>query len=183
MRRLGLITRLVSGKTNMQPKYTLNEEVHTVEPIRYGNESTLKIDGRAVTAQLITLDDHRGELVVNGVRREVFFAQEGGNLFVHMDGCTWQLEAIDEFSGSSGDDVEASGAVKASMPGVVLDLSVKEGDEVASGQSLMLIESMKLQTEITAPVSGKVVTVNVEPGQPFEKTTILVDIEVEQESE
>ncbi len=62
------------------------------------------------------------------------------------------------------------------MPGVVAEVNVAVGDPVAKGQPLATIESMKILTVITAPRSGKVARIHLDPGQSFEKNAVLVTL-------
>jgi 3-methylcrotonyl-CoA carboxylase alpha subunit len=60
------------------------------------------------------------------------------------------------------------------MPGVVIALHVEAGDGVAEGQPLVLIESMKMQTQIAAPRDGIVERVHLRVGDQFERGAVLV---------
>lgn len=159
----------------MQPKYVLNGSVHEVTPIRRTDSISLKVDGVQLSARLQWHDAHHGEIAINGVCRNFYVAQDANTLYIHFNGKMWVLEAQDEFTGAggSGDD---SGTVLAPMPGVVVELYKKIGDEVAPGESLMMIESMKLQTEIKASVAGIIKSLDLTPESSFEKGTVLVEI-------
>ncbi|PJA73951.1 hypothetical protein CO151_11245 [bacterium CG_4_9_14_3_um_filter_65_15] len=66
----------------------------------------------------------------------------------------------------------------AEMPGKVVKVMVGLGDEVAVGQPLVIMESMKMETELSAAVSGRVAQVAVEAGQVVGQGDLLVEIEV-----
>lgn len=68
-------------------------------------------------------------------------------------------------------DEEAEGQIIAKMPGLVLDVKFAVGDEVQKGDTVLVIESMKMENEIAAPISGKVAKVEVEKGKTVEKGT------------
>lgn len=70
----------------------------------------------------------------------------------------------------------AGEAVKAPMPGNILAVNVKEGDTVKEGQTLMVLEAMKMENEILAPCSGKVTAVAVAKGTAVESGTLLCTI-------
>jgi biotin carboxyl carrier protein len=75
---------------------------------------------------------------------------------------------------------EAAGGkaeLKAMMPGRVVNVLVKEGDEVAAQQGLVVVEAMKMENEIKSPKAGKVTTVKVAAGQTVEKGDLLIIIE------
>lgn len=67
--------------------------------------------------------------------------------------------------------------VKAPMPGRVLRVLVKVGDEVAHRQGLVVVEAMKMENELTAPRAGKVIEVGVTEGTSVEAGRLLVVIE------
>ncbi len=159
----------------MQPQYQLDGEIHAVTPLRLGGEMTLEIDGHRLDVSLQWRGPHEGELLVNGSTRPFFAAQNGNVLHLHLDGRVWVLESRDEFAGSAQESASA-GRVHAPMPGVVVEIGVEVGDAVEAGQSLMLIESMKLQTEIRASIAGRVGAIGAQVGESFDKGAMLVDI-------
>jgi biotin carboxyl carrier protein len=73
----------------------------------------------------------------------------------------------------------AGGKVKAPMPGLVLRVEVEEGQSVAAGDGLVVLEAMKMENEIKAPVDGRVTAVHVNDGQAVDKGTVLVEVTVE----
>ena len=64
-----------------------------------------------------------------------------------------------------------------------MTVEVKQGDEVVEGQVILILEAMKMQNEIQAPVTGKVTSVNCEEGQAIEANIPLVIIEPVPETE
>lgn len=66
--------------------------------------------------------------------------------------------------------------VVAPLPGVILEVRVKEGDKVQEGQVVVILEAMKMENEITAPVSGAVAAVNVQAGNTVDQGATLVVI-------
>ncbi|MBB6218143.1 biotin carboxyl carrier protein, partial [Anaerosolibacter carboniphilus] len=55
-------------------------------------------------------------------------------------------------------------SITAPMPGTILDIKIKEGDTVKSGQVLVILEAMKMENEIMAPADGKVVSISTNKG-------------------
>ncbi|MCE8511957.1 biotin/lipoyl-binding protein [Ruegeria pomeroyi] len=79
-------------------------------------------------------------------------------------------------------DAEAlgGGRVTAPMPGLVQSVSVAEGGEVAKGQTLAVLEAMKMQHQITAPVAGRVTRQHVAPGAQLAAGDVMFEIEEEE---
>lgn len=67
--------------------------------------------------------------------------------------------------------------VEAPLPGKVLSVSVKSGDNVAEGDEICIIEAMKMENPVMAPVSGKLVEVSVSEGQTVKAGDSLAVIE------
>jgi biotin carboxyl carrier protein len=62
------------------------------------------------------------------------------------------------------------------MPGTILDIKVAVGDSVNAGDVLIILEAMKMENEIMAPASGKVVSVNTTKGASVNSGDVLVVI-------
>ncbi len=72
-----------------------------------------------------------------------------------------------------------SGTLKAQMPGQVIQVMVAEGDTVDKGQPLLILEAMKMEIRVTAPITGTVVQVRVKQGETVERGQQLVEIVAE----
>ncbi len=165
----------------MQPKYILKDRAHLVALVRRSEEFTLEIDGHLLDVRYQQLSRHHAELTINGTVHQVYVAQDGNRLFVHHDGKVWQLDAQDEFDDTNSRKA-SDGCINAPMPGVVVGVYVERGQWVEEGATLMLIESMKLQSEIKAMSAGVVEMVGVESGASFNKGELLVEVVVDEES-
>ncbi|ANB03255.1 sodium-extruding oxaloacetate decarboxylase subunit alpha [Ectothiorhodospira sp. BSL-9] len=69
------------------------------------------------------------------------------------------------------------GHVSTSMPGTIIDVLVKEGDEVKAGDGVLILEAMKMETEVQAPVGGVVKAIHVSKGDSVNPDDALVEIE------
>ena len=67
--------------------------------------------------------------------------------------------------------------VKSPLPGVILDIKVKEGDEVKKGQTVIILEAMKMENSINADRDGKVTSIKVSKGESVLEGTDLIIIE------
>ena len=72
----------------------------------------------------------------------------------------------------------ASGNVcKSPMAGVVVKINAQLGQQIQENDLLMVLEAMKMETNITAPVSGKIKSINVNPGDPVTVDQVVVEFE------
>jgi len=67
--------------------------------------------------------------------------------------------------------------LQAPMPGLVIDIQVKEGQEVDKGDVLVILESMKMQNELTAPRAGRITRIQTKMNEHVERKQILLILE------
>lgn len=106
-----------------------------------------------------------------------------GQYTLWIDGYRYNVEALDERTRAIRDlAVEREAAagpapLVAPMPGLVVRILVREGEQVVAGQGLAVVEAMKMENELRAKVPGRVRAVLVEPGTPVEKGSVLIELE------
>ena len=109
--------------------------------------------------------------------------------YVSVDGSPEEImvETLEEiFSGENGREpmvqgsrrpkAQSPGHVSTSMPGTIVDVLVKVGDVVKEGDPLIITEAMKMETEIHAPIAGKVSAVHVAKGDTVNPDEALIEI-------
>jgi len=97
-----------------------------------------------------------------------------------VDGKGGVVEILDELTAAAGDVASSGGGsneLRAAMPGLVVALKAELGDEVDEGQSLVVLEAMKMQNELPSPRAGKVVEICCKVGQSVETDAVLVRLE------
>ena len=71
---------------------------------------------------------------------------------------------------------KSDGRVKPPMPGKIVEVKVKEGQDVAEGDVLVVLEAMKMQNDLKSPIAGKVHRIHVQDGTNVEATAVLLEI-------
>lgn len=112
----------------------------------------------------------------------VRIAVRGDTAFIRAFDRTFSLRVVDPVEQAAQETGGRAGTTRAPMPGVVVEVNVAPGDRVTKGQPLMVIESMKILTVITAPRNGEVARVHFEKGQSFEKNAPLVSLKEKEET-
>ena len=157
-------------------------DAHTVDVARHGGRATVTIDGREYHGSLRAAGDGY-ELTLEDRTEPMWIVVDGDTVRVHAFGRSWELEVIDpverERGGGASDDVAS-----APMPGTVVSVAVAAGQDVSAGEQLLVIESMKMQSEIVAVRDGAVDEVFVAVGETFDRGAPLVAlVAVEEEGE
>lgn len=99
---------------------------------------------------------------------------------IKVNGNQYTLTARDQFDllldqlGMSDLNSVKISDIKAPMPGLVLSVFVKSGDEVKKGDNLFILEAMKMENIIKAPADGLIKSVKIVPGDKVEKNQILI---------
>jgi acetyl-CoA/propionyl-CoA carboxylase biotin carboxyl carrier protein len=100
-------------------------------------------------------------LTIAGQRKEWTYAESGNTLWVGCEGGAWPVRHRDA---DRADADQSGGDLRAPMPGQVLLVPASVGEEVAAGDTLVVLESMKMELAMTAPVAGLVAEVSVAVG-------------------
>ena len=133
------------------------------------------IDGRRLTG-------HMYSLIVENKSFTVDVAEKDDEYTVAYEGKSFQVGVLDERKarrGGAGANLGEAGEkdVCSMMPGKVVELLVQAGEAVEKDQGVIIIEAMKMENEIRAPVAGTVKAVHVEAGQAVESGELLVELE------
>ena len=120
-------------------------------------------------------NEHGGRpVLVEGAGSEWYVTLAGRRIPISVR--TWRERLLAEAQGATAD----SGApvdIRATLPGLVVAVSVEEGDEVEAGAALLTIEAMKMQNEVRAPRGGRIAALAVTTGQPVATGVLLLRIE------
>lgn len=87
-----------------------------------------------------------------------------------------RFDQLIEQMGMQAMESEHEKEVKAPMPGLILNIPVKEGQEVNKGDTLLTLEAMKMENVIKAPVAGVISNIHIKEQQSVEKSQLLMVI-------
>jgi biotin carboxyl carrier protein len=87
------------------------------------------------------------------------------------------LDIMIEEMGYSFNGSKKLNAIHAPMPGIIIDLEVKQGDKVKEGDSILILEAMKMENSIKCPKDGIVKFVHTKKGDAVEKGKLLIELE------
>jgi biotin carboxyl carrier protein len=166
----------------MRHLFAIGEDKIEAALVRRAGGYALLQGGHEYPVALRALADGAVEIEVAGRISRAQIARQGDDTFVRLDGECYAVRWIDPLvrlaraAGGSLDDI-----AQAPMPGTVIAVRVKAGDSVTRGQTMVVIESMKLETAIVAWRDGVVKTLHVSSGQTFDRAAPLVTLEAKGE--
>jgi biotin carboxyl carrier protein len=152
-----------------------------IEPLDKGRFA-LTLDGQRHEVDALALDHGAVSLIVDGESFSVEFDESGDEVAVLVRNQVTRIDVADERklrlrAARTGFVAEGRQVVTAPMPGKLVKVLVKVGDEVKEGQGLVVVEAMKMENELKSPKSGKVTELYVPEGTLVEQNAKLVAVE------
>jgi biotin carboxyl carrier protein len=160
--------------------YTVTIEDRQYKVSISGNRCT--VNGENVDARVVPLNAHGLQLLRDGQQAHELFvsAQDGDTYEMFMFGGRRIVTRITDPIRKRAQQASGEGTGKAlcaPMHGLVVDIPARLGQEVEKGQTLVVLESMKMQMQLRSPRSGKVSKIGAQAGSQVEKGAVLVEFE------
>lgn len=161
----------------MRYRYQSRGQVYTINIERQGIAYRVELGGK--THEIGILDSLPGEisLLFDGRPVTLYWAGDGSVKWLSLDGCTYLLEKPSSRQATGSGEGQAGASLRAPMPAQVQAINVSEGDQVEKGQTLILLEAMKMEIRLAAPQKGRIIKLQAYEGQSVERDQLLVEIE------
>lgn len=153
------------------------------------NEVILDITEMNKTLEGLTI----ASVTLNEEKKDIYFRELAGKVFYSFDKKTWKktfktIEACNYFNGKdyfkvfagfkpSGLFSSNAGNLVTQMPGKIVQILVKPNDIVKKGDTLLILEAMKMENEIKASMDGTIKNIHVEAGKAVETGFLMMEIE------
>lgn len=161
-------------------KYITTVGSHTFE-IQISGEDEIVIDGQVRSVDFRpVLGQQIYSLLINGVSHEALVQRTEGGWEVLLQGRLYPVTVEDErerrLRQASSGQMVARGElkIKSPMPGMIVAVPVEAGQQVEKGDTLVVLESMKMQNELKAPRAGTVSSLRVKTGDSVDQNQVLV---------
>ena len=160
-------------------KTTFGSQIIEVNPS--DDKYVVTLDGMTVSVHVLRAENGRMDLLIDGERVTAYVSSDGAKRWVTINGRTVMLTKTS--GAKQGVRHEHAGGLIAPMPGQVRSVAVGVGDVVKKGQTLAVIEAMKMEIRIQALKDGVVSALLVQVGQTVEREQILIELVDTLESE
>ena len=152
--------------------FQFENEIHQIK-YSYINKESISILEKNV--EIISFDNEMLECVIDGIRSQYQIYRDEDRLFVFDSFNDIQLKVLPRFVDPNTSSIE--GGLLAPMPGKISEVLIKKDQKVKAGQSLMIIEAMKMEQTIKSPNAGKISKIMVKKGQQVENGESLLVID------
>jgi 3-methylcrotonyl-CoA carboxylase alpha subunit len=155
-------------------------EEFPIEVERQGTEYRVRMRDRWLSADLVNAGPYvRSLRLEDGTQLSIVHAREGTTHEIGLPDATIHVDIADPLSlkrKGREDETGGGGVIRALMPGRIVRVMVRKGETVRKGTTLLVLEAMKMENDIQAPVDGVVEKVLVEAGQVVEGGAELAHI-------
>lgn len=138
------------------------------------------INGNQYDTEIINIEDNIAEIEVNGTTYKVEVGKEIKTTKTPKLVRPVAVPSTDSHPSvaktSSPSAPKGGGTIKSPLPGVILEMYVKEGDVVKRGQKVLMLEAMKMENNIEADKDGKVLSIHKHKGDSVMEGDVLITI-------
>lgn len=149
----------------------------TIDLTPTGKSYRATMGDKNVDVEILDIQDGQLNLLIDGEHVTAYISSDNAKRWVTIHGRTYLFAKQSGARRSTGGHHHAAGELTAPMPGQVRAVNVSEGEAVAKGQTLMVLEAMKMEIRIQASVDGTVRKLLVSQGQTVERGQLLIEIE------
>ncbi len=159
--------------------FHLEDEVHTISLTPAGDAWRIVTGNTEITARHAKLEDGRLHALLDGMRLSASIHRDGETISLRHAGQSWHFRLPDPIA-RAGEEEGGDDRLLAPLPGQVTQLMASEGQEVARGDVLVVLEAMKTVFRLTAPRAGRIETISCRVGEMVREGQILIQFATEE---
>ncbi len=143
-----------------------------------------ELNGQAVEWDIIEVRDNTFHILKDNKSYNatlISFSAEEKTMVINVNGNDYEISIKDKYDlllqqlGITAKSASAVQSIKAPMPGLIINVVAKEGDEVKKGDTLLILEAMKMENVLKSPRDGVIKKVKAELKQTVEKNQVLIE--------
>jgi 3-methylcrotonyl-CoA carboxylase alpha subunit len=159
--------------------FHLEDEVHAISLTPAGDGWRIVTGNTEITARHAKLEDGRLHALLDGMRLSASVYRAGETISLRHAGQSWHFRLPDPIA-RAGEEEGGDDRLLAPLPGQVTQLTASEGQEVARGDVLVVLEAMKTVFRLTAPRAGRIETISCRVGETVREGQILIQFATEE---
>ena len=157
--------------------FKLDGKIYDLDIVKDEKGCVISMDGEQLSVDTRWISEDELSIIIDGKSYVAVIGRSGNVRTVEINGESYRFEKVEE-----GDDRVRGGQdsayeeLSSPMPGKVIKVNIKKGDEVKKGTSLIIVEAMKMENEIRASRDSVVEKIMVKEGDLVEAGATLVDL-------
>ncbi|KKK60765.1 hypothetical protein LCGC14_3021090, partial [marine sediment metagenome] len=193
IRQLALAACVLAHGTSGQEAWSNAPATHTPMKLETGGETVellVQSNGQNLSARLghehyeLTIASIQNGLlcvVDKGIRQRCHYHRDGDSLHLQAFGKSWSVTDLTH-QPAAGANGEGNGRIPASMDGAIIDVLVEPGQTVRQGETLVILEAMKMEHPVKADCDGVVAQVLTRKGDQVRRNQLLVEVTIDEAS-
>lgn len=162
----------------------INDQKYEIE---IDKDGTVKVNGELRQVDFLPLGESLYSIIMENRSMQAVIDDDQGQYSIMLYGRLYEGQVLDErallMAQRRGGLGPSSGEVNSPMPGLIVAVPIETGQSVMKGQTVIILESMKMQNELKSPIDGVIEKVLVSPGQTVDKNSPLVVIAASSEED
>lgn len=160
-------------------KLKRNNEIIEVDAKQIDGKLIGQVNNNELTTTILSSEVNVVKLLHNNEIKEAVYAQDRDKYYVQIDGKQYiynKVEDEEDIIAGVGESEDIENIIPP-MPGTIIKVNVAEGDKVKEGDAVIVVEAMKMETNLYTRITGTVTKVNAKEGDRVDSDTVLVVIE------
>lgn len=164
-------------------KATINQKEFDLEVV---SESEVIVNSQKKELDMISVSSNKKHAIIDNVSytiETVSFDEEKKIVTLKVNNKAYQVGLKDKYDlllkdlGMSNMATKVIKEIKAPMPGLVVSIQVEKGQEVKAGDSVLILEAMKMENVLKSPIDGVIKSIKAEKSQTVDKNAVLIEFE------
>ncbi|MFJ1521749.1 acetyl/propionyl/methylcrotonyl-CoA carboxylase subunit alpha [Acinetobacter sp. ABJ_C1_1] len=157
-------------------KLKYDDQQIQLQLLSVNNTFTVQLCDKTVCIDVLERTPEQLVYLIDGVRRRIQYVLDDDQLYLDRDNGNVLIRNV-TYAAPETADIAGDGKIRAPMDGAVVNILVNKGDQVLKGQTLLILEAMKIQQQIKSDVDGVVEDVLGQQGQQVKKRQMLFTIQ------
>lgn len=165
----------------MEFEFLLNDALHKISLEKKEGAYIFSEGEKSREADIQRISSNQFSVLIDGVSFQIYMAKDKDKRYFMIEGQQFLLQEPSEQAEGfrKGEERTSEGTllVKAPMPGKVIKVCISANEEVRKNQTLAIVEAMKMENEIKAPVDGTIKEIHVSTGDLVDPEMPLIELE------
>ena len=160
--------------------FKIQDQIYKVNLEEDDKNTHVEIDGKKIPVEFQRIDNNLYSVISEGKSLSLGILKNGKKIHIFHDGDLYEFEAVSERERTKVSASESGvQEIKSPMPSRVVKVLKNLGEDVKVGDGVIVVEAMKMESELKSTIGGKVIDVKVEEGDAVESGTVLLIVSSE----